>query len=273
MSASSYGIERRIRHLTSAQNASVKKLRALLEGLDKTRTEFAFEGDTLLSESLRSNIKLTTVFLTETRLNSENLPELNDFETDIISIPDSLFRNLVSTEAPQGIAAIAERPHFDFNNCLMNSTPLLLVAAAIQDPGNFGTLIRSAEAFGATGVLALPGTVSAWNQKALRASAGSTFRLPVVEVTVAQVEALKKRGIRIYAAVAGDVTEVRRVPLQGPSAILIGNEGAGLSPELVELADSIITVPSSAAVESLNAAVAGSILLYEAWQMRKGVSQ
>ena len=273
MSASSSGIERRSRHLTSAQNVSVKKLRALLEGVDQTRTEFAFEGDTLLWESLRSNIKLTAVFLTETRLHGRNLPELNDFETDIISLPDSLFRNLVSTEAPQGIAAIAERPHFDFNNCLMDSNPLLLVAAAIQDPGNFGTLIRSAEAFGTTGVLALPGTVNAWNQKALRASAGSTFRLPVLEIAIAQIEALKKRGIRVYAAVAGDATEVRRAPLQDPSAILIGNEGAGLSSELVELADSIITVPSSPAVESLNAAVAGSILLYEAWQMRKGVSR
>ena len=248
-------------------------MRALLGAPDKTRAEFAFEGDTLLAESLRSNIELSTVFFAETRLHARNLPPLNDFEAEVISLPDSLFRSLVSTEASQGIAAIAVRPHFDLNACLGNSSPLIVIAAAIQDPGNFGTLIRSAEAFGATGVLALPGTVSAWNQKALRASAGSTFRLPVGEVAIAQIGGLKERGIRVYAAVAGDATEARQAPLRDPIAIMIGNEGAGLAPELVALSDGLITVPSSGVVESLNAAVAGSILLYEAWQMRKGVSR
>lgn len=273
MSPSSYGIERRSRHLTSAQNASVKRLRALLEAPDKTRTEFAFEGDNLLTESLRSHIKLTTVFLAETRLNAGDYPALNNLDVDILSLPDSLFRSVVSTEAPQGIAAIAVQPHFSFEDILGETNPLLLIAAAIQDPGNLGTLIRSTEAFGAAGVLALPGTVSAWNQKALRASVGSIFRVPVVEISINQIETLQQRGIRVYAAVAGNATSVRQVPLHEPAAILIGNEGAGLAPELIKLADGLITIPSSGAVESLNAAVAGSILLYEALQMRKGVSQ
>lgn len=273
MCASSYDIERRSRPIISAQNSRVKKLRALLEAPDKARTEFAFEGDTLLAESLRSNITLTTVFVAQSRLTAGNLPALTAFAGDIVTLPDPLFRSVVSTEAPQGIAAIALRPRFSFQVLMRELDPLFLIAAAIQDPGNLGSLIRSAEAFGVTGVLALPGTVSVWNQKTLRASAGSVFRLPFVEIAITQVEALQERGVRVYAAVAGEAQQAREVPLENPSAIMIGNEGAGLSPELVKLADGLITVPSSGVVESLNAAVAGSILLYEASQMRRSKLQ
>jgi len=149
---------------------------------------------------------------------------------------------------------------------------LLLVAAGLQDPGNFGTLIRSAEAFGAAGVIATPGTVSAWNQKTLRASAGSVFRVPVEIYSVEQIAALRGHGVRLLATVAEGGVSPEKADLWGSCALMIGNEGAGLSAELLALADARITLACPGAVESLNAAVAGSLLLYEASRHRAGKS-
>jgi TrmH family RNA methyltransferase len=147
----------------------------------------------------------------------------------------------------------------------------MVVAAALQDPGNLGTLVRSAEAFGATGVIVLPGTVSIWNSKALRASSGSAFRIPVVFAQSGDVtRALRQRGIQILAAVAAEGTPCDQVRLTEPTAVLIGNEGSGLPEELVREADALIRIPTPGPVESLNAGIAASILLYEAARQRAG---
>jgi TrmH family RNA methyltransferase len=142
-----------------------------------------------------------------------------------------------------------------------------VIAAGLQDPGNLGTLVRSAEAFGATGMILLPGTVSLWNPKTLRASSGSAFRLPVVTLSAEDAFAtLRAHGVRIFAAVArgGD----SKADLRSPSALLVGNEGSGLPGALIAQADGGVTIPLPGAVESLNAAIAGSVLLYEAMRQR-----
>ena len=148
--------------------------------------------------------------------------------------------------------------------------PLILIAAGVQDPGNMGTLVRSAEAFGAAGVLATAGTVSTWNQKALRASAGSVFRVPVVAVTTEEMAGLKARGVRLLAAVSDGegVMEAGEIDFRGACAVMIGNEGGGLAAEWMEMCDARVTIPCPGPVESLNAAVAGSLLLYEASRQR-----
>jgi TrmH family RNA methyltransferase len=154
---------------------------------------------------------------------------------------------------------------------VMGGVPLILVAAGLQDPGNLGTLVRSAEAFGATGVLTTAGTVSAWNQKALRASVGSVFRMPVVGVTAEEVAGLKARSVSLIAAVGLDdfgTTAAQEMDFTGACALMIGNEGAGLTAEWMEMADARVTIPCPGPVESLNAAVAGSLLLYEASRQR-----
>ena len=149
--------------------------------------------------------------------------------------------------------------------------PLVLVTAGLQDPGNLGTLVRSAEAFGASGVLATLGTVSAWNQKALRASVGSVFRVPVVTVGATELEGLKRRGFRMIAAVGLEgegVAPAWEMDFCGACAMMIGNEGSGLAAEWMEMCDARVTIPCPGPVESLNAAVAGSLLLYEASKQR-----
>jgi TrmH family RNA methyltransferase len=175
------------------------------------------------------------------------------------------------TEHPQGVAALVEAPQ-----CKMQAmfpppprpAPLVVIAAGLQDPGNLGTLVRSAEAFGATGMILLPGTVSLWNAKTLRASSGSAFRLPVLALTAdVAFTALRDHGVRILAAVARD--GYGETDLRGPSALLIGNEGSGLPEAWIAQADARVTIPFSGAVESLNAAIAGSVLLYDAMRQRQ----
>jgi TrmH family RNA methyltransferase len=187
----------------------------------------------------------------------------------VVELTPAVFASAVETESPQGIAALVEPRHFLLADALATSEPFLVIAAGLQDPGNLGTLIRSAEAFGASGVLALPGTVNVWNQKVLRASAGSAFRVPVVYERSARIfDALAERGIPVLAAVKNEAVPCSEANLAGPAAILIGNEGRGLSPELLDRAQGRIAVPMRGIVESLNAAVAASILLYEAARQR-----
>jgi RNA methyltransferase, TrmH family len=184
-----------------------------------------------------------------------------------------VFGSVVETQSPQGVAALLVPPVFVLEDVVggAGAAPLILVAVGLQDPGNLGTLVRSAEAFGASGVLTTAGTVSAWNQKALRASVGSVFRVPVVGADATEVAGLKGRGVRLIAAVGADdfgVVAASGMDFQVGCAVMIGNEGGGLAAEWMEMCDARVTIPCPGKVESLNAAVAGSLLLYEASRQR-----
>jgi TrmH family RNA methyltransferase len=261
---------RTTRIVQSRHNARVKELRAAFSSPARgERGLIAIEGDLLLGEALRSGLKLDTVFVrsgSESALDRLGEPGCEE----ILELPPEVFASAVETESPQGIAALLEPPRFQVTNLLPRDRPaLVLVAAGLQDPGNLGTLVRSAEAFGATGMVTLPGTVNLWNAKAVRASAGSAFRLPVVSLAVsAMIDLLRDRGVTLLAAVVDGDTSLTDANLAGPSALLIGNEGAGLSPELVAAANVRVSIPCPGPVESLNAAVAGSVLLYEASRQR-----
>jgi len=258
--------------VTSRSNARVKQLRAAFAGHARLSSGLiALEGETMLREALDSGLPLKTIFLSERITPPTWLPR----GVELLVLAEEVFNSAVDTQHPQGIAALLIPPIWKMESVLPanpadDKVPLLLVAAAVQDPGNLGTLIRSAEAFGATAVLTTAGTVGEWNQKTLRASAGSVFRVPVVQIDAEQLIALKSRGVRLLAAVApgSDSDSVWQTDLSAACAILIGNEGAGLSSELLTLADARITIPMPGRVESLNAAVAGSLLLYEASRQR-----
>jgi len=258
--------------VSSRTNARVKQLRAAFEGRARLSGGMvAIEGDHLLAEALCSGMVLKTVFVSERR----EVPKIVPRSVEVVRLTDDVFQSAVETQSPQGVAALIVPPVPTLEDALVG-TPLILIAAGLQDPGNLGTLVRSAEAFGATGVLTTPGTVSAWNQKALRASVGSVFRVPVVAVTLEDVAALKTRGVRLLAAVGTDdfgTKAAQDVDFTSACAVMIGNEGAGLAAEWMELADARVTIPCPGAVESLNAAVAGSLLLYEASRQRAALRE
>jgi RNA methyltransferase, TrmH family len=169
---------------------------------------------------------------------------------------------LAATEAPQGVLAVAEIPRATLADVPDRATPLaVLVLDAVQDPGNLGTLARTAEALGAAAVVALPGTVDAWNPKAVRAAMGATFRLPVVSAGWdALVPWARSRGIEVLAAVVGAPALGSALPAR--SALVLGNEGAGVSAETRRHADREVGIPLRGRAESLNVGAAGAILLH-----------
>ena len=261
----------RTRLIESRQNPRVKELRAALARSGRTPAGLiAIEGEHLIAEAVRGHLPFASVFLREGYTPRTELPE----EAEYLLLPQDVFASAVATEQPQGIAALVHPPAFSEGMLFREATPLILVLAGLQDPGNVGTLLRSAEAFAVSGVLLLPGTASPWNPKALRASAGSAFRVPAIAATEYEAIALMARHkVSAIAAVARNGTAIHEALLAEACALVIGNEGAGLSDSLIAAAAHRITIPMPGDVESLNAAVAGSLLLYEASRQRQDPRQ
>jgi TrmH family RNA methyltransferase len=263
---------RTARIVQSRHNVRVKELRrAFAQPGRGERGLVAIEGELLLGEAVRSGLVVETVFV---RSGSEAVLERLTLEAgEVLELPADVFASAVETESPQGIAALVAGPQFGVEEIFPErGAALVLVMAGLQDPGNVGTLIRSAEAFGASGAVLLPGTVNVWNAKAVRASAGSVFRLPVVSLGLAEMmAALQERGVRLLAAAADGDVVLSGAGLEGPVAVVIGNEGAGVPAEVLAAADARVAIRCPGPVESLNAGIAGSILLYEAARQRGGV--
>ena len=269
MPNSSY--ESRLRRVDSRQNANVKELRrGFAEATPNPQGEVAVEGMHLVEEAIRSGLRLSVVLFSESaRERAQRLMPQLSAHTEVLLLPDSVFASAVPTESPQGVAALVRVRTAELAPILDTSPALLAMTAGLQDPGNLGTVARSAEAFGATGLLLGERSVSPWNWKALRASAGSLFRLPHAKVELAAtLNELKSRGIRVLATSSHKGRLLSEVDLQLPTAFLIGNEGAGLPKDILGQADEIVAIPQSSKVESLNAGIAASILFYEASRQR-----
>ena len=177
---------------------------------------------------------------------------------------------LSEAETSQGVLALARRPAFD-ENALFRGVPLIVVAVGVQDPGNLGSLLRTAEAAGATGAYLTAGTADPLSWKALRGSMGSALRVPHVRGLAADevVRRLRSRGVAVLATMAHGDAPYDRADLRGPFALLLGGEGAGLPHETVESADQRLSIPMHGRVESLNVGVAAGILLFEAARQRR----
>jgi TrmH family RNA methyltransferase len=247
----------------------VKSLRASFSGKPAQPGELlGLEGEHLIAEAIRSGLRLETLFVrdgSEAVLDRPALAGLDAHSTLVLS--REVFASAVETTSPQGIAATILIPTPQPSAPQPQSITLIL--ESLQDPGNLGTLIRSAEAFGAQQIFLTPDTVNPWNPKVVRASAGSVFRIPITRAPLAQIAAqLKQQGTILYAAVAQrpDSVSLLETTFAPHTAIMIGNEGAGLSDEALALAQHRVRIPC--AVESLNAAIAGSTLLYEALRQR-----
>lgn len=261
----------RLRPVSSAQNKQVKDLRkAFAHGELTEDGHAAIESVRTIEEAIRSGLKFRAVFFSESGKSRADrlLPQLGS-HVETLLLPDSVFISAVDTESPQGVAALVKLKSLDLKDLLHAAQPLIVVAAGVQDPGNLGTIIRSAEAFEAAGVVATEGTVSPLNSKAVRASAGSLFRMPVVQVKIRDLlAAFAERGIRLLGTTSHKGVLLPEIDLKGAVALCIGNEGAGLPKELLAKIEENIVVPHSSKVESLNAGIAASIVLYEAARQR-----
>ena len=177
-------------------------------------------------------------------------------------VSEDEFGALAATESPQGVLAVAEIPERELDDIAPPPDATVLVLDGVQDPGNFGTMVRSAEAFGVDLVAALPGTVDPWNPKSVRAAAGASFRVPIVQTEADRLLAwLRSHDFVVYGAEAG-ATDVGELRIARRAAVVVGNEGAGLSAALRGAADELVSIPMVGIEESLNLAVAAGLLQF-----------
>lgn len=245
--------------VTSRANPLLTRVRRLNSRRAFRRAEgaFAAEGPKLLAEALRWGGELEAVICVP----GSALPEL-PARTRVVEVEDSLLASIADTESPQGIVFICKGKNLTVPDCLAGSRYLLL--DGVQDPGNVGTIWRTADAFGADGLLLCNGCADPWNPKTVRATMGAVFRLPVYECALeTAAERLAAAELPLYAAALRDDTvDVREIPL-GRCAVAIGSEGRGVSRQALELCEKTIKIPMSPRCESLNAAVAASVVLWE----------
>ena len=227
---------------------------------------FLAEGVRVVEDLLDSRIVPRFAFLSssvEDTPRGRALAERLGGACEILRVSDGELANLAETETTQGVLVAAETPRRELGGLKPGARDVVLLLDAIQDPGNAGTLIRTADALGCAGVIALPGTVDVWNPKVVRAAAGSLFRRPVVEATVAAVgEWAASLGASILAGDAHG-SAIDDVTVRGPVVLAVGNEGAGLSDDVARLATTLVAIPIRGSAESLNVGVAAGILLYE----------
>ena len=266
----------RLRRVSSRQNSLVKELRrAFHDGEPAADGSIAIESVRAIEEAIRSGLRFRAVFFAESaRPRAARLLPQFSANVEILLLPDDVFQGVVATETPQGGAALVRLKVHKLDDLLAAPEPLIVAAAGLQDPGNLGTIIRSAEAFGAAGLLVGGGTVSPYNPKVVRASAGSLFRLPVVGAEFPAVfPALRDRGLKLLATSSHKGTPVEEADLSGGVVVMIGNEGAGLPKEILRQVDGQISIPHAPGVESLNAGMAASSVLYEASRQRRATDE
>jgi TrmH family RNA methyltransferase len=274
--------QHRLRRIEGRHNALVKELRQAFARSELTEDgNCAIEGLRIVEEATRSGLRFRAVFFKESAQNLADrlLPQIGA-NVDTLLLPDKLFDATVPTETPQGVAALVRLKEFSLADVLERlQVGPIIVLAGLQDPGNLGTILRSAEAFGSAGVVLGEGTVSPFNSKVIRASAGSVFRLPVVTGKTAVGKAaggleeisakLRAQSVRLIATSSHKGTPLDQANLTAPSAIFVGSEGSGLPRAVLAQADELVAIPHMPQVESLNAGVAGSIVLYEAARQRR----
>lgn len=276
--------------ITSRENKWLKEFRmALRGGLPTESGAVGVEGPRLVEEALRSACPIRAVLFSESgaRHHARLAPYLDRPEVRIplLHTTDRLFEGIADTEHPQGVAALVTTRSVTLEEIIRTgeacSFPLILVLVGVQDPGNVGTILRTAAAFGASAAITAAsgqsGTASPFAPKALRASAGAALHLPVLagHAAAAAIEQLRAAGISVMATSSSESsldTEPLLTPWQvnwcRPVALLIGNEGQGLPEEIERAADARIRIPMSSSVESLNAAAAAAVLFYEAARQR-----
>lgn len=252
--------------LTSLQNPKLKALRALHSRKGrKQAAAFLLETTKLVQEAIKSAWPLEEVFATEAWVEKYGAPA----GVTLTLVAERLFDQLVTTETPEGVVAIARIPAPEAEIAVSDDA-FFVVADSLQDPGNLGTVIRTADAVGASAVLVGPGTVDPYSPKAVRATMGSLFHLPVlVRSSLSEDLAhLKQQGVAVYATALRTERSLYDLDLMGKVAWLVGNEGAGLSDEMVQLATEAVSIPMPGQAESLNAGIATGVCLYETLRQR-----
>lgn len=228
----------------------------------------------MVDEAIRHGVPLEYLLysdhLREINGGSEMLKELPE-NLQVYNIPDKLLRQLTNTETPQGLVAVAKMQDTNISELRAKENLFLLVLDRLQDPGNMGTIVRTAEAAGVDAIVLTKGSVDPYNSKTLRATMGAIFHIPIIQCNDDRqwLDFVKEKGVRIFASGLKGSVDYCKPSYEGNIAIVIGNEANGVSEELLNLADSVVKIPILGRVESLNASIAAAILIYKAVEFRR----
>lgn len=261
--------------ITSTGNQQMKNITALMKKA-KTRKEqgvFVVEGRKMYEEVPAEWIE--RIYVSESFLKEEGAADLlADRSYEVLS--DAVFKSVSDTQTPQGILCLVHMPHYELTELLQGEKTHLLILESVQDPGNLGTMMRTGEGAGITGIIMNRTTVDLFNPKTIRSTMGSIYRVPffVTDDLAQTIDTIKQKGIAVYAAHLKGKLQYDAPDYSGGTAFLIGNEGNGLSDEIADKADTYIRIPMEGRVESLNAAISASLLMYETnrQRRRKGVN-
>ena len=256
--------------ITSTSNPQVKRL-IQLQKKSKARNEenvFVVEGLRMFIEVPKERVE--KVYVSETLYNKKK-QELNWNEFPLEILSDSVFKHVSDTQTPQGVLCVVKQKEYEMDTLLSIENPHFMVLDNLQDPGNLGTIVRTAEGAGVDAVFMSKDCVDIYNPKTIRSTMGSIYRMPAIyiEDTVKLLEIFKEKGIKSYAAHLDGKNSYDKENYQKGTAILIGNEGNGLRDEVSNKADIWVRIPMEGQVESLNAAIAASVLMFEVARQRR----
>ena len=256
--------------ISSSSNNTLKYIKSLQ--MKKARDEygkFLIEGEKLFWEALDYNVPISMVLISQSYAESSKHQEyaaaLTERNIPLYYADDRVFKGACETDTPQGIIAVAEKLNYDIDNIISGDKLSLILLHELRDPGNVGTIIRTADACGLDSVVISKGSADLYNGKTIRATMGSLFHIPVIQgVDTAEIIVkLKQRGVVTIGADPHSSINCTELPYQRKSAIIIGNESKGISSGIKEMLDINTTIPMPGRAESLNAGIAASILMYE----------
>ena len=260
--------------ITSSSNQRIKQVIQWQSKAKERRKDkvFVVEGAKMYLEApteLVRDVYVSQGFLAKN--NSDETLKQKLSETGYEEVSDEVFAKMSDTQTPQGILAIINQPAYELNQLLTKDNPVFVILENLQDPGNLGTILRTGEGAGITGVIMSDNTVDIYNPKVIRSTMGSIYRVPFVyeKDLLAVLDKLHEAGVKTYAAHLKGEDYYDSFSFKEPTAFLIGNEGNGLTEELSEAASSYLKIPMEGKVESLNAGIAAALLMYEAHRQRK----
>jgi len=264
--------------ISSRNNPTIRHARSLLTKKGRHKEgAFLVEGIRFTEEACSSDLEPLMVFYDNTlQENGRGQDLLNYLESrypgSCCQVTASVLKSITDTCSPQGIVVMYPKIAWDWSDMFKLRPASVIVVDGVGDPGNLGTILRTAAAAGAGGVIILERTVDVYNPKALRASMGAVFRLPCIQNVplVGAMQHLRTENCRLIGAAAGAGTVYHDMDYTGPFALAVGNEARGLSPQLVELCQETVAIPLSRGVESLNVAIATAVIIYEAARQRAG---
>ena len=260
--------------IASTKNEQVKYVQSLVKKGKARREEdkYVVEGLRICREL--NPEELCALYVTESFLKesgAEGLGRLNGYPCQVVS--DNVMKAMADTQTPQGILAVVRQKHYSLEEVLLGKPSCLMILETIQDPGNLGTILRAGEGAGVTGIIMDKNTVDIYNPKVIRSTMGSVFRMPFAyaEDFHGTLKRMKEEGIRLFAAHLEGKNSYDQENFTVPCGFMIGNEANGLKDETAALADTYIRIPMLGKVESLNAAVAASVLMFEAARQRRNL--